>query len=344
MAWQLFSEINRPGGNGTRDVTWETWADDSYQFPPAPNPLFPPTWPEPRLTKTLRNESPTLELAMQGTVHLPTADIHALVAATQPNEEVRRNKPTFDYILANHLWYAEGIAAFTKAGRDVQAPQGSIMVKARWKLISEADKPRYHWNLAVDPADNKVKPFGLIALHVTAKNFPNWLWATFEQVDNPDRGAVLGYHDSFGVDPPNSNGKVSEALRELFSGSGLGSEWLNYRLDGTQVDFRDGSGQDTLLGNSEIEGQLGPAAMESSSCMSCHARIGASIATGAQTGAVAFVTGPPPLTLYYGPDGKKTNIQLDFIWGLALAHNAFPLAPVPAVSRSTSSPRTLEAR
>jgi hypothetical protein len=322
MAWELFAAINQPATRYSQDAIWETWAEDDYQFPVSPNPSRPPTWPEPPKVKMLRNESPTLELALRGVPGLSASQIHAMISATEPDEEVRRNKPMFDYIVTNHLWYTEGLAAFAKTGADIEAPMAGVMIKARWKIISANEKPRYHWNYAIDPTDGQMKVYGLTALHVTSKELPNWLWATFEQVDNPNRGRVLGFHDSFGVTPANSNGAPSAALRELFAQFGLGSEWLNYRLAGSQIDFTDSTGRGTVLGNTQIEGEFGDQAMAIASCIACHARVGASIATGAQTGDSVFAPGTPPASLFYSPDGKKQNIQLDFIWGLATTHSA----------------------
>ena len=46
--------------------------------------------------------------------------------------------------------------------------------------------------------------FGLTALHITTKDLPNWLWATFEHVDNPARPGnekwELASRDSFACD------------------------------------------------------------------------------------------------------------------------------------------------
>jgi hypothetical protein len=53
------------------------------------------------------------------------------------------------------------------------------------------------------------------------KDLPNWFWATFEHVDNPDRCKILGCHDSFGLTP---GGDVSPALKELLKKGGLGDE------------------------------------------------------------------------------------------------------------------------
>lgn len=75
---------------------------------------------------------------------------------------------------------------------------GSIEVKASWRELTDDDDPsRYYWEEAVifDPADTldcRVTRLGLIGLHVTRKTekAPQWVWATFEHVDNvPPVGA-----------------------------------------------------------------------------------------------------------------------------------------------------------
>jgi len=77
-------------------------------------------------------------------------------------------------------------------------PEGPIEVKAAWKLLGQYDNPnRYHteWIQIAWPATTTApiqykcsQPMlvGLIALHIAHKTFnaPQWVWSTFEQVDN----------------------------------------------------------------------------------------------------------------------------------------------------------------
>ena len=123
-------------------------------------------------------------------------------------------------------------------------PNGSIMLKSTWKILTpEDDASRYHTAKAVlffrnenlgpsslnkdDCSECKVPPteegyvcsqctlttVGLTGLHVTVKteDQPDWLWATFEQVDNaPDyndidtsRSYTLFKFDANNVGPNN---------------------------------------------------------------------------------------------------------------------------------------------
>jgi hypothetical protein len=161
------------------------------------------------------------------------------------------------------------------------------------------------------------KRFGLIAMHIISKDVPGWVWATFEQVDNPERCKVVGCKDAFGL---TSDGKVSPQLIALFKANGLGAEWLNYRLDGAQVGFTDSTGVPTLLGNSITEDGF----VASSSCITCHAR-----STVNSTGGHLSVFAPGQQSYNGTPDPKwfytssvppkPVYLQLDFIWGFLAA-------------------------
>jgi hypothetical protein len=80
----------------------------------------------------------------------------------------------------------------------IGGPEGPIEVKAAWKLLGARDNPgRYHtewiqiaWpSTSTPPIQYKCSqpiPVGLIALHIAHKteNAPQWVWSTFEQMDN----------------------------------------------------------------------------------------------------------------------------------------------------------------
>src|SRR5262245_42230048 len=304
FAWMLFARINQKASHqvdvaGTtkrsNSAVWESWPDDDWTFPSNPVPANPPVWPtegEGTHRKSLRSRALNLFPARSG------ADVGKLPPGgfTLPDgsgvgEEVRRNKPAFDYIINNSLWYRQGIAAFFAkaaavasnevrlAQRAVNFPRDSIEVKGNWIVISEADKPRYHWNY-----NTSGQLLGLVAFHVISKDLPNWFWCTFEQVDNPGRGDYIGIHDSFGASPahtPSHTDKLfqkypAEQLKanvlELLGSNHFEGEWLeqwkNYRLKGSQVDFIDSAGRPLLLGNSVTEGGFVPTA----SCITCHSR------------------------------------------------------------------------
>lgn len=296
-AWELFVQVNQKapaafqhtitvGGKTymTNSAVWETWPDDPYTFPQNPDPSNPPKWPDAPIGKQLHPKgkgssfSHTAALAGKSDFILDTG-----------GEEVHRNRATFDYVIQNNLWYTQGIAAFVAKGVPANFPSDSIEVKGNWVNIKEADKSKYHWNY-----DEKGNLWGLVAMHITSKAIPNWIWATFEWVDNPGRCDYIGCSDCFGYTPsfvpsntcPASGNcpttvvgqvykepaTITAGLEALFAKEGYSGDWLSqyrhYRLKGSMTNFTTPTGQPILLGNSVTESSF----LQTASCMTCHSR------------------------------------------------------------------------
>ena len=114
--------------------------------------------------------------------------------------EILVNKPMFDYILQNTLYSKAGQKVFSGAVKFpcgvLDGAEGAIMVKSSWKVISAADKNRFHSQtvLVYSPASQNpkyaascsTKLMGLVGLHIGHKtnSGAQWLWSTFEHVDN----------------------------------------------------------------------------------------------------------------------------------------------------------------
>jgi hypothetical protein len=131
------------------------------------------------------------------------------------------NRREFDYLVDNSLYYLEGQADFSRY-RKVQFPEntdsaaGAIEVKLAWKRLSPAEITSHRFltrQLPVLPyrpacatpasevpaahksgnaADNHnsqatgQQTLGLIGMHISmrTRSSPQWIWATFEQIDN----------------------------------------------------------------------------------------------------------------------------------------------------------------
>ncbi len=201
-------------------------------------------------------------------------------------------------------------------------------VKAQWRVITAAEKPRYHW-VEVTGSDGQQKIYGLTALHITSKDLPNWFWATFEHVDNPGRPGNEPWLNP-SVDRFACAGTAPNCNRAP-AGIGLqGTEWENYRLRGTQVDFTDSRGRSTILANSQPEAGF----QRTSSCITCHARStvgmqGAQVsrlsifAPSAPGTAVGYVGAADP-AWFRKADGSSAFTQLDFVWALRRARPKVP--------------------
>lgn len=100
------------------------------------------------------------------------------------------------YLLANVTKFAQGGTGFAFPAQSGNTP-GTTFIKSAWKTLSAAEinSGRYHIALAFmyTPSATGLNPtcvgpvkVGLVGFHIVHKtaDFGNYLWATFEQVDN----------------------------------------------------------------------------------------------------------------------------------------------------------------
>jgi hypothetical protein len=278
QAWTLFLTVNADAKTaGNNNALFETWARDGETF--VPNPVWPTT-PTPVATGE-RALGLVLQRARPGGL-LPFA-----VPGGNATEETRRNKPDFDFIVANNLYKVSGLKAAFAANKPLSFPVDSIEVKANWVEVSglkdfngftgtpEDAAKIYHVNSAGG------KQYALVSMHVISKLVPNWTWATFEHKDNPGRCDVIGCKDSFGaqqaVTPPLSPVESKQhygdcaktpALTALLARANVDPAYVNYCLKGSQSDFTDATGLAVRVGNSVTENSF----VAQASCMTCHGR------------------------------------------------------------------------
>lgn len=107
-----------------------------------------------------------------------------------------------DYLCANQLYNINGQVAFSAAGGKVQMPSGlddvdfsgAFELKIAWKVLGKNDDPSRFFSMDAyikdESADNseldrQVK-VGMVGMHIAHKSAssPQWIWSTFEQVDN----------------------------------------------------------------------------------------------------------------------------------------------------------------
>jgi hypothetical protein len=354
-AWRLFIAINWPAdeANKTADANkqfgadgpavWETWRNVRNR---APDTVFPRDGSDPgewlgttqRVARNIddMDTEALQQLAARGGA---PAELDAPAAEFSINE-TRMNKTSYEFVRSNVLYNLQGqVALFDRGVETIVFPLNAKEIKAQWRQIEEADKPRYHW-ANVTTSDGTVRPYGLTALHITTKDLPNWVWATFEHVDNKvpeadggrkgNEGWLLQSVDRFSCAAPPHNCETPP------TGIGLeGTKWANYVLRGTQIDFVDSRGNPTLLANSQPEENF----QTSSSCITCH-----SMSTiGAAGDRLKFFKSLPPVSpapvghvgtpnpawfrapgLGSGNEGKLLFTQLDFVWSLFRARPASP--------------------
>lgn len=224
FSWQAFMGLQWPASRterGQPDVTaklgaagptvWETWREAGEVFRSGGNrPLPPLAW----------NAPPDIPAACQGAdrvlmrtskVDDTLSDVNQPTGATltrpltlrDQNDqltrfEIRMNKVAYDTITASgNEWWNGNRQATLNA---VNFPNGSIIVKAAWTPIPEG----VNWSSrfrtinacvcdasASGPSNCAVRKMGLTGFHLMSKtpSAPQWLWSTFEQVDNVPAGS-----------------------------------------------------------------------------------------------------------------------------------------------------------
>lgn len=349
--WRLFTEFTAPASaSQPSPVVFETWASDDDTFSNAPH--WPGAGEPPRLhasvlaaIKRLPADQPSFAASLHASaIDVPcrapgNAAVGGFPATGTPApciaEQTKRNRPQFDYIVNNHLNTKAGLAAAFANSFAVEMPVESIAVKGDWVPLQDllqwipqlgdvANIKKLYYTITSSSVE-----YALVALHVSSRQNPNWVWGTFEHQMNPGRCDFMGCFDSFGaeipavapsrtaVDTQYGACRKTAALQDMMKKANLSPVWENYCLKSTQVDYTAADGTPYVLGNSVIEGIVGNGTIAASSCMACHVY--------ASFGADGRPTPSATAMLPFNPTGKPIRGVLAgshpfaFMWGVLLA-------------------------
>lgn len=232
FAWQEFIALNWPATKGDRGIpaqnlpisspgarVWETWKETSEVYlSSGADPLpwdalnrLPGGASEWDNSKVLFRQSKVDEVLhddlqptkADGTLPGTLTDQSGRVVYY----EIRMNRVLFEYVLKNRLYQADKQALLPA----LDVPDGSMLIKAAWRVVEPDQESRFYTVPAyiVEPSigpnflsalreQKKVKyqqrKVGLVGFHVMHKtpSAPQWIWSTYEQVDN-----VVGDQPSF---------------------------------------------------------------------------------------------------------------------------------------------------
>lgn len=338
--WRLFTEFAAPASKARpKRVVFETWASDEDTFTKTPH------WPAPDEPKKL-HPSVLGTFTAPSVVHIdaPCAPPKGAAVGGFPTsgspapcvaEETKRNRPQFDYIVANQLYTKEGLKAAFAKSFDVVMPAESISVKGDWVPVQAL----LQWIPQLRDAENVRKlyyttisdsvEYALVALHVSSRQIPNWVWGTYEHQMNPGRCDTMGCFDSFGAEIPavlpNKTAvntqygacPKTKPLKAMMGKAGLSPVWENYCLKSSQVDYNAPDGTPTVLGNSVTERIVGNGTISASSCIACH--VYASFGSNGAPTAAAKAILPYNPTGNPIPDVLANSLKYDFMWGVLLA-------------------------
>ena len=172
-----------PNGMRSSPTVWETYKDANDIFLPNAKP------PSPFSTKA---------------VHVLFDDTQSFTDSPLNDQdgkhvyyEVRMNEVEYNYIVSHKLYNANNQKLqkidFPR-GDNTTSEVGAVHVKAAWKIMGpKDDQSRYYTAQALIYRPGVPSAFratvGLVGLHIAHKTAsrPEWIWSTFEQVDNaPD--------------------------------------------------------------------------------------------------------------------------------------------------------------
>ena len=222
FSWQEFIALNwpaLPGERGAPDASkkisdsgprvWETWKEEYEVYlkdGQKPKP-WNDTEPIPGACGSGASKvffrTQKIHDVVDSTLQAAAADgtLPATLTDRQRNlvrYEIRLNKVMFDYIVENKLYNAN-----TQAGFDsIKFPAGGILIKAAWREVTPQEEPSFHTVTACvcdKTTDGNLincqkERMGLVGLHITQKtpSAPQWIWSTFEQVNNVPGPAADG--------------------------------------------------------------------------------------------------------------------------------------------------------
>lgn len=112
--------------------------------------------------------------------------------------EVRFDKAQYEFIRKDQLYLAKNLATRQPISMPASRPPdklGAVMLKATWREMTPADDASRYYTveaLTYDPTSKTCdsRRMGLVGFHIVQKleQFPEWIWSSFEQVDNIERG------------------------------------------------------------------------------------------------------------------------------------------------------------
>lgn len=198
----------------TIPAVFMSWRDVTQLFPPSgvpvnwdsTKPAYSPCTNTGSTIPYIRDSvaSDTNEAGLYAADDVPVIDQNKNYARF----ETKFNQTEYTQVV-DKKWYIQSTRAIT-------LPTGSIEIKAAWrKMASGDDLSRYYVvnMLATDPNTPigqhacTLQPMGLIGFHIMhkTKDQPQWVWSTFEQVDNVGFNNDPHAPGSFTNGKPNQN-------------------------------------------------------------------------------------------------------------------------------------------
>ncbi|NBF03344.1 hypothetical protein GV819_13680 [Pseudomonas sp. Fl5BN2] len=203
-SWQMFVALNWPAQTGQRgqpdcsaalgsrgQTVWQTYKGVHEIF--LPEGRSPGPWNSPLLAKKLS----LINIAGRKNMATANSDNQAVGGwlidqnGKPTYYEIAANELSYNYIVANQFYNADVVA---KAG-NITFPNATSEIKSSWRVLTQQDDSSRYLQMPAKITTYNDKgvangteqaTLGLVGLHIVnkAEGYPQWIWSTFEQVDN----------------------------------------------------------------------------------------------------------------------------------------------------------------
>lgn len=209
-SWQLFIALNWPvqaGQRGQPDcnqplgspgpTVWQSYKDVNEIF--LPNGQNPGPWNSPMSARSLGLINIA---ALKNTSVVQAVDqaVGGWLIDQRGNPtyyDIAANEVSYDYIVQNHFY---DLSVVSQA-RNIAFPAQATEIKAAWRMLTPQDNAARYFTTRAQVAQFNSQgvatgttveaTLGLVGLHIIVKapGYPQWVWSTFEQVDNVPGGS-----------------------------------------------------------------------------------------------------------------------------------------------------------
>ncbi|WP_260963056.1 hypothetical protein [Pseudomonas citri] len=203
-SWQLFIAMNWPAQAGQRGdpdcskqpgdpgyTVWQTYKSVEETF--LPGAVNPGPWNSPQRAKSLGiiNIAALKNSTQVNAVDQAVGGWLIDQAGNPTYYDISSNEASYNYIVANDFYNAEVVSK----ANNINFPNGVIEIKSSWRILTSNDNASHYLTMLARVAtfDDQGQRtgvteayLGLVGLHVITKvsGYPQWIWSTFEQVDN----------------------------------------------------------------------------------------------------------------------------------------------------------------
>jgi hypothetical protein len=212
-SWQMFIALSWPAKSGQRgnpDCTqqpgaagytvWQTYKTVGEIF--LPNATNPGPWNSPQIARSFNiiNIASLKNSAQVNAVDQAVGGWLIDQAKNPTYYDISANETSYNYIVGNNFYNADVVSK----ANNIQFPWGVIEIKSSWRILTSNDNASRYLTMLARVATfndqgqkNGVTEayLGLVGLHIITKanGYPQWIWSTFEQVDNvPPKALVNG--------------------------------------------------------------------------------------------------------------------------------------------------------